>query len=195
MKKVLRLATLLTVLASTVLLLNAQTLEDVTDDSASYYGQQVTLEGVVQNFLSPHVFVLGEDTFLDNDQVLVINRSGQVFGPNIYEEARVTVSGVIQPSRDAWENGDAIDAFEIDSEVGTNDNWGDIRDDMNMNVDAEATEDMTDANMDMNSNFGTFNVDTTSLYYNGRLSDNFDNYTVLVITEMNTLSVVDPNVN
>ncbi len=183
MKKLLRLATLLVVLASTVLILNAQTLEDVTDDSASYYGQQVTLEGVVQNFLSPHVFVLGEDTFLDNDQVLVINRSGQVFAPNIYEEARVSVSGVIQPSRDAWENGDVVDLFEIDSEVGTGDYWGDIQDDVDMNADA-----------DMNNNFGTFNVDATSLYYNGRLSDDYDHFTVLVVTDINTLSVIDPNI-
>lgn len=159
------------------------TLESVAADSASYYGQEITLEGIIQDYLSPHVFVLGEDALIDNDQVLVINRSGQVFSPQLMQNSRVLVTGTIQPSRDAWEAGDVIEGFEVDGEVGSNNYYGTLS---NPEMETE-----TDDEMMMNS-FGSFDIDMTSLYYNGRLMEEYDSYTIFVVTSVDAVTMHEP---
>lgn len=233
------------------------TIEDVAANPANYYGQELTLSGTIENFLSPHVFVLGEDAAIDNDQVLVINRSGQVFPMNIMEGTYVTVTGTIYPSITERNNGATLDNFVIDSEVGNNNYYGTL-DNMTMGsggvileTTAEATDAAsmgevgtsstgdiggnnagatttgatgaegattadasstgtttsldstampsdptggtgstnTDTSMGMLYDWGSFNLDTTSFYYNGWFADQYDNYTVMVVTSMNAVSL------
>jgi len=78
-----RLAMLLTLVAvvlfgAVFVPVNAQeppvttTLEEITADAQSFYGSEVTLEGVVETFLNVNMFVLAEGATLDDDRVLVI---------------------------------------------------------------------------------------------------------------------------
>lgn len=73
-------------------------LEGLTADAGAYVGQTVRLEGVVDNLLNIRAFVLGEGAALDNDQVLVINTSGEEFDIRLTEGSRFAVTGVVYPS-------------------------------------------------------------------------------------------------
>ncbi|MCC6616374.1 MAG: hypothetical protein IT320_23070 [Anaerolineae bacterium] len=81
------------------------TLEEVTADSASFYGSEVTIEGLVETFLNVNMFVLSEGAALDDDRVLVINNSGQPFPADVVVGAHVLVTGVIHPSRGEYHEG------------------------------------------------------------------------------------------
>ena len=75
-------------------------LESITADAASHYGQQVTIEGVVEEILNVRAFILGEAAELDNDQILVINNTGEEFDLRLTTGARVIITGTIYPSRE-----------------------------------------------------------------------------------------------
>ncbi|MDX2137532.1 MAG: hypothetical protein SF123_05510 [Chloroflexota bacterium] len=73
-------------------------LGDVTGDSASYYGQTVTIQAVIGEFVSSNVFVLTDAAVLSNNSVLVINNSGRPL-PNSYVKGQeVIVTGRVHPS-------------------------------------------------------------------------------------------------
>lgn len=78
------------------------TLELVTSEPASFYGQELTLDGVVSELVNIRSFVLGEGAALDDDQVLVLNNSGQEFSIDLTRDASVQVTGTIYP---AWDQG------------------------------------------------------------------------------------------
>lgn len=74
------------------------TLESVTADPASFYGQQVTLQGVVAEFINARAFIFGEGAILDNDQVIVINNSPQEFDLRLTLDRRVQITGTALPA-------------------------------------------------------------------------------------------------
>jgi hypothetical protein len=74
------------------------TLENLTADPKSYYGQQVSLEGVVEDMLNVRAFILGEGAPVDNDQVLVINTSGKEFDIRLTKGARFRIIGTVYAS-------------------------------------------------------------------------------------------------
>lgn len=74
------------------------TLEDLTAKAELYVGQTVILEGVAEEFVSVKSFLLGEAAALDNDQVLVINTSGDPLPVNIFKGDTLIVTGVVHPS-------------------------------------------------------------------------------------------------
>lgn len=76
------------------------TLGDVTADSAAYYGQQVTLEGILEEYVNARTFVLGEGAVLFDSKVLVINNSAQEFDPSLVTGERVRITGIVVPSYD-----------------------------------------------------------------------------------------------
>lgn len=76
----------------------ATTLDAVTGDSAAYYGQQVTLDGWLVEFVNANTFILGEGDPLLDSQVLVINNSGRPFSMDIVTGERVQVTGIVVPS-------------------------------------------------------------------------------------------------
>ncbi|MBK8020783.1 MAG: hypothetical protein IPK19_04970 [Chloroflexi bacterium] len=95
-------------------------LETVTADTPSFYGQIVTLEGVIEDFLGARMFVLGEAAVLDNDQVLVINNSGHDFAPELMQGSRVVVTGRVLPSYTAISEGVQRDyGWLYTAQVGT----------------------------------------------------------------------------
>jgi hypothetical protein len=74
-----------------------QNVGDITGDPGSFYGQTVTLQGNISDFLSTNVFVLSDASAV-NANVLVINNSGQPL-PNSYVQGQdIIVSGRIHPS-------------------------------------------------------------------------------------------------
>ncbi|MAU09100.1 MAG: hypothetical protein CL607_04705 [Anaerolineaceae bacterium] len=89
------------------------TLETITGTD-EYYGQTVTLEGHVREFISPRIFVLSEGAALDDDAVLVVNLSSNI-DTNIYKGAQASVSGTVQPSLSYIEDNDmATPMYDID---------------------------------------------------------------------------------
>ncbi|QPC81793.1 hypothetical protein G4Y79_19180 [Phototrophicus methaneseepsis] len=73
------------------------TLESVTG-TEDYYGQNVTLEGQVREFLGSRIFVLSEGAALDDDAVLVINMGSEEIDLSVVKGTRVSLSGTVQPS-------------------------------------------------------------------------------------------------
>jgi hypothetical protein len=73
-------------------------LENVTANHESFYGQEVSLTGEIEEFVNPRVFVLGEGAALDDDKVLVINNSDNEWYLWIHKGLNVTVTGVVYPS-------------------------------------------------------------------------------------------------
>jgi hypothetical protein len=74
------------------------TLENLTADPKSYIGQQVSLEGTVEDMLNVRAFILGENAPIDNDQVLVINTSGKEFDIRLTKGARFRITGTVYAS-------------------------------------------------------------------------------------------------
>ena len=121
-------------------------LETVTGDSAPWYGQVVTLEGEIGDFISTRMFTLGEGAALDNDQVLVVNNSVRMFPPEVMEHARIRVTGRIHPSLEAVNQ-------------GTPPHFGDL-----FGRDANATGTMPDSTTDTTATFqGDFTMLNSSL--------------------------------
>ncbi|MBZ0292741.1 MAG: hypothetical protein K8L99_09295 [Anaerolineae bacterium] len=107
-------------------------IEDVTNDSADYYGSVVTLEGEIGDFINSRMFALGEGATLDNDLVLVVNNSTQSFSPEIMKEAHVTVTGRVHPSLIAIQEGAQTDFGALFTAEGTNaENTAMMNDDYN----------------------------------------------------------------
>jgi uncharacterized cupredoxin-like copper-binding protein len=74
------------------------TLNSVTADSASFFGQEVTLEGEVVEFLNARTFVLGEGAPLFDAKVLVINNTNRELDPSIISGERARLTGIVMPS-------------------------------------------------------------------------------------------------
>jgi hypothetical protein len=74
------------------------TLESVTADPGAVYGQEVTLEGVLAEFVNVRTFVLSEGAALDDDKVLVINNTPIEFDPSLVAGERVQITGIVMPS-------------------------------------------------------------------------------------------------
>jgi hypothetical protein len=86
-----------------------QNVGDITGDPGSFYGQTVTLQGNISDFLSTNVFVLSDASAV-NANVLVINNSGQPL-PNSYVQGQdIIVSGRVHPSYSEIQGG-AITQF------------------------------------------------------------------------------------
>jgi hypothetical protein len=73
-------------------------LETLTADPSLFVGQVVTLEGVVENLVNMRAFVLGEGVVLDNDQILVVNASGQELDIRVTDGARFRITGRVYNS-------------------------------------------------------------------------------------------------
>ena len=80
------------------------TLEGVASGPANFYRQPVTLHGYVSEFLSSGIFVIGENAVFDNDQLLVVNNTGELFDLNIQKGAQVQVTGVVYESLSVLES-------------------------------------------------------------------------------------------
>ena len=85
------------------------TIQSVTSNSDEYYGEVVTLEGEIGEFVNSYAFALGEGAAIDNDLVLVVNQSGEPFPQEIMVEAYVRVTGRVHPSLIAVEEGAQTD--------------------------------------------------------------------------------------
>jgi hypothetical protein len=85
------------------------TIQEVTDNSNEFYGEFVTMDGEIGEFVNSYAFALGQSAAIDNDLVLVVNQSGEPFPPEIMTEARVTVTGRVHPSLIAVEEGAQTD--------------------------------------------------------------------------------------
>lgn len=163
-------------------------LEIVTADPASFYGQEVTFEGVVTELVNIRAFVLGEGAALDDDQVLVLNNSGQEFSIELTRDARVQVTGTIYP---AWDQG-GWDQVMMLPMGGMNDlQTGTTTDDQSGEM--EATEEATEEPMaePMSSN-GAMSGITLASFPMAVLETRFPSHTLLVIDSPDDIAILEP---
>ncbi len=73
-------------------------LEELTSGTEQFVGQRVSFEGVIESLANVKILVVGEGAVIDNDQVLVVNRTNEEFDLSFSEGARVYVTGIFQPS-------------------------------------------------------------------------------------------------
>lgn len=163
-------------------------LEIVTADPASFYGQEVTFEGVVTELVNIRAFVLGEGAALDDDQVLVLNNSGQEFSIELTRDARVQVTGTIYP---AWDQG-GWDQVMMLPMGGMNDlQTGTTTDDQSGEM--EATEEATEEPMaePMSSN-GAMSGITLASFPMSVLETRFPSHTLLVFDSPDDIAILEP---
>ena len=77
------------------------TLESVTADSAGFAGTEVTIEGMVVEFINARAFVLGEGAVVDDDRVIVINNGVEEFDLRLTKEQWVELTGTVYLSLEA----------------------------------------------------------------------------------------------
>jgi hypothetical protein len=73
-------------------------LQEVAKSPDRYFGQPVTVIGLVGRLISPRVFIVDEGAALDNDGLLVINTSAQELSGDVMQGNRVQVTGVVRQS-------------------------------------------------------------------------------------------------
>lgn len=112
------------------------TLETVTG-TEDYYGQTVTLEGVVREFVGSRIFVLHEDVTVDDDAVLVINMGPEI-DMSVVTDTRLQVTGTIHPSLQYTTDNDlSAPIFTPAEDAGTD-----------MDTDVEPTAEMVEPTME-----------------------------------------------
>lgn len=85
--------------------LTETSLEELTARTDEFYGRQVSFEGVIESLANVKILIVGEGAIIDNDQVLVVNRTDQEFDLAFGEGARIYVTGMVQPSIQEQEDG------------------------------------------------------------------------------------------
>lgn len=97
---------------SVVNLEDVNTLSNVTDEPEAFYGQQVSVEGLVGDRVGTQGFELREDVFLGSifgeGRILVVYRDELMFDAEAWDDETVRVTGTVQPFIRA----------EIESELG-----------------------------------------------------------------------------
>lgn len=73
-------------------------LEELTSGTEQFYGQRVSFEGLIESLANVKILVVGEGAIIDNDQVLVVNRTNEEFDLAFSEGERIFVTGIVQPS-------------------------------------------------------------------------------------------------
>ena len=73
-------------------------LSDVIGNKAQYYGQQIIVEGTIEQLVNVDAFVVGDQAALNDHQLLVINDSGQPFDLGIKQDQKVRLIGTLYPS-------------------------------------------------------------------------------------------------
>lgn len=99
------------------------TLDELTGGADQYYGQRVSIEGMVHELVNVRTFVLrGEGDDLEGNAVLVVNMSGQQFPLTLTADERVQVAGIIQQFTRQQTTG--IDMGDSGTGLNTGDNTG-----------------------------------------------------------------------
>ena len=73
----------------------AENLRRVIEDPVTHEGETVTVEGVIDERVGDHSFILREDSFLGDERVLVVDGTGEGLGYIHLDDARVRVSGTV----------------------------------------------------------------------------------------------------
>lgn len=160
------------------------TLEDLTANSADYYGQQVTIEGTIENLLNVRTFVLGEAVAVDNDQVLVINNTGDEFDFRVMDGQLARLTGTVYPSIDEGGMGQLMSG-NTDMSVST------------VEPGMMATEEMMTEELAPTA-LPTMEPGMTDIDQSGRidfstmlLPEEYNVYTIIVLDSLDTLTFIE----
>lgn len=202
-----RILSTLLVLGSLLFVVSAQdtsemdaTLEEVTSDSASFYGQTITLNGVIIEYLNASSFVLGEDATIDDDRVLVLNNSGDVFPPELFVGEHVTLTGVVYASIQAYDENLAAEDT-VDDVAGDVNTMEDTEDATDNAEPLEGAEDRSQLDESIDEPDDMFNEDVANTlpvdlddmnisinlvdyYLAGHYPEEYDVYTIIEITDI-----------
>lgn len=155
------------------------TLEMVTANSDEYYDTQVTLDGQIVVFLSSQIFVLGEETAIDDDRVLVVNNSGEDLPPLLIAGLNARVTGIVLPSYS--EILEAAEEGEVDLTL-----------DETLEEQPEEQEQGEDTPLFSEEELNVMGElmetdDFTEIVYAGWLPEEYDVYTIIVLEDVELL--------
>jgi hypothetical protein len=146
-------------------------IQEVTDVSDEFYGELVTLEGEIGEFVNSYSFALGEGAEIDNDLVLVINNATKPYAPEIITEARVQVTGRVHPSQVAINEGAMTDFGSL----FTDEYWGDLEADLD-------EDDMLRIEREDMVNYA---------YGDAPFPPGFDNYTIIEVLNSSNVQFIE----
>jgi hypothetical protein len=72
------------------------TLDDITENPETYFGQTVTVEGGIDEVRSEQAFTIASSTLVDANEVLVVSATGQAFDAALEAEQPVRVTGELR---------------------------------------------------------------------------------------------------
>ena len=72
----------------------APELEEVSENPELYYGQEIALEGEVEQVRNGYAFTLKENQLIGGDELLIINASGESIPQ---EDETVVITGTVRP--------------------------------------------------------------------------------------------------
>ncbi len=166
------------------------TIGDITGGATEYYGQTVTFQANIREFVSTNTFVLTDG----NTSVLVVNNSGYAL-PNAFVKGQdIIVAGRVQPSfSEVFNNATLRPTSFYEERTGM---MGAVSDAMMATPDTMmATPDAMMATPDammtpnaMENMLRSYDEDLLAWLYNEALPDEFDGYTVIEVTDISALS-------
>ncbi|MEM8831762.1 MAG: hypothetical protein AAGE96_20735, partial [Cyanobacteria bacterium P01_G01_bin.19] len=75
-------------------MVEAPELEEVSENPDTFYGQEIALEGEIDEIRNEYAFTLKEEQFIGGDELLIINASGE---PIPATDETVVVTGIVRP--------------------------------------------------------------------------------------------------
>jgi hypothetical protein len=162
------------------------TLDELVGNRETYYGQQVQIEGVLEDFLNVHTIIVGEGVELDNARVLVINNSGQYFSADLIVGENVRVSGTIYAPLDETVDRSALEDG-VEFQVDVTEAVGEV-----MDMTPEAGMEMT-PEAGMSGSMDMEWEDTVSFFYNGRFPADYDGFIIMELSDIQGISTYDPD--
>jgi hypothetical protein len=173
------------------------TIGTITGDSATYYGQEITTEGIVEELLNVRTFVLGEEAAVFPNQLLVINNTGSEFDLQLVRGRQVRLVGTVYPSIDEGGMDQLISGAASASATdpmmeATIDPMAmeTVEPGMEMTDEVMVEPTMTPENItgDMgNMTEGEHWVDFSLM----TLPDEFNNYTIFVLNSLDTITYIE----
>lgn len=87
--------------------ITAPSIGEVSANPSQFYDQDVNLQGLVLEFISPNAFVISDNTVGDLMPVLVINNSGLPLPNNLVKFSPISLVGRVLPSNASVRDGSA----------------------------------------------------------------------------------------
>jgi hypothetical protein len=149
------------------------TLEQIASAPEEFYGQTVTFDAYVSEFLNSQIFVASENALFDNDMVLIMDDNGEPFHMAVTKGAQVRITGTVYESLDVLQADRRRQEFEAQAN----------------------NPDATPATVDTSPEtpqepFDGHDIPPLQFFYDGHLRDGYNVFTVIVVESPDDVQVL-----